>query len=161
MGWASLSLRKMQLKQRINNYEQRLVNISQELQTMYDSSSYSQQAAGVEQSQALANITAQYQNNVNGLSGQMGNNTDSAALAQYNTAIQQAQLSYTYNKMVTESMFNAKSQAMQDQINQQETQLELEQEQVETQLEAARAEYESLDKAVSQDIQSGAIKLTA
>lgn len=48
MGWAALSLRKMTLKQRINNLEQRLVNISQELQSMYDSSSYAQQALGVE-----------------------------------------------------------------------------------------------------------------
>lgn len=50
---------------------------------------------------------------------------------------------------------------MQETINQQETQLQLEQEQVETQLEAARAEYESLDEAVSQDIQSGAISLVS
>ena len=35
MGWAALSLRKMTLKQRINNLEQRLVNISQEKKPMH------------------------------------------------------------------------------------------------------------------------------
>ena len=159
MGWASISLRKMQLKQRINNYEQRLMHISQELQSMYDSSSYAQQAAGVEKSQALGNIATQYQANLDSLSSQAGSGTDAASLAQYNTAIQQEQLSYTYNKMITDSLFSAKSQALQDQVNEQETQLELEQEQVETQLEAARAEYQSLDLACSQDVKDGAIKL--
>ena len=63
MGWAALSLRKMTLKQRINNLEQRLVNISQELQSMYDSGSYAQQAMGVEQSQAMMALQNTYSNN--------------------------------------------------------------------------------------------------
>lgn len=78
---------------------------------------------------------------------------------QYNQALQQEQLSLMYNQMIQNSLFTAKESAMQDSINQAETQLQLEQEQIETQLEAARAEYDSLDQACSQDIQSGAIKL--
>lgn len=161
MGWAALSLRKMTLKQRINNLEQRLVNISQELQSMYDSSSYSQQALGVEKSQALANLQTTYSNNSATLASTYSGGTSTADLSEYNTALQQEQLSYMYNQMIQNSLFSAKEQAMQDSINQAETQLQLEQEQVETQLEAARAEYESLDSAVSSDIQSGAINLGA
>ncbi len=164
MGWAALSLRKMTLKQRINGLEQRLVNISQELQTMYDSSSYSQQALGVEKNQAQLALQSTYSNNLNTLQGTYGNggtSTSTDDLAKYNAAMQQEQLSYMYNQMIQNSMFSAKEQAMQESINQQETALELEQEQIETQLEAARAEYQSLDQAVSQDIQGGAIKLVS
>ena len=161
MGWAALSLRKMTLKQRINNLEQRLVNISQELQSMYDSASYAQQAMGVEQSQAMMALQNTYSNNTATIGSQYTGATNAQDLAAYQTALQQEQLSMMYNQMIQNSLFTAKGQALQETITQQETQLQLEQEQVETQLEAARAEYDSLDQACSQDIQSGAIKLTA
>ncbi len=161
MGWAALSLRKMTLKQRINNLEQRLVTISQELQSQYDSSSYAEQAIGVEKSNALADLQSTYSSNVSTISSQYSGSTDTDALAEYNTALQEEQLSYMYNQMIQNSVFTAKEQALQDTINQSETQLQLEQEQVETQLEAARAEYDSLDEACSQDIQSGAISLVS
>lgn len=161
MGWAALSLRKMTLKQRINDLEQRLTTISQELQTMYDSSSYAEQAIGVEKSQALSSIMQTYSDNSSTISSQYQGSSDTASLSEYNTALQQEQLSYQYNQMILNSMFTAKEQAMQDTINQSETQLELEQEQIETQLEAARAEYQNLDDAVSSDIQDGAISLVS
>ncbi len=161
MGWAALSLRKMTLKQRINSLEQRLVNISQELQSMYDSSSYAQQALGVEKTQAQMALQQTYANNNAAISGAYQGSANSQDLAEYNQALQQQQLSLMYNQMIQNSLFSAKEQSMQESINQAETRLELEQEQVETQLEAARAEYQSLDQAVSQDIQDGAIKLTA
>ena len=151
MGWAALSLRKMTLKQRIN--------ISQELQSMYDSSSYAQQALGVEKTNALSNLQQIYSNNTSSIAGAYQGSTDTDSLNQYNQALQQEQLSLMYNQMIQNSLFTAKESAMQDSINQAETQLQLEQEQIETQLEAARAEYDSLDQACSQDIQSGAIKL--
>lgn len=159
MGWAALSLRKMTLKQRINNLEQRLVTVSQELQSMYDSASYAQRAAGVEQSQQLANLQSTYSNNMSTITGQYQGSSKQEDLAEYNTKIQEEQLAYQYNQMILNSMTTAKSQALQDTVNQAETQLELEQEQIETQLEAARAEYQSLDQACSQDIKDGAIKL--
>ncbi len=161
MGWAGLSLRKMILKQRINNLEQRLVNISQEIQTQYDSSSYAQQALGVEKNQALANLQTTFSNNSSVLADSYGNATDASALAEYNNQIQQQQLSLMYNQMLQNSIFSSKEQSMQDTINAAESQLELEQEQVETQLEAARAEYDSLDQAVSQDVKNGAISLVS
>lgn len=159
MGWAALSLRKMTLKQRINTLEHRLTSISQELQSMYDSGAYAERAAAVEQSQQYANMQQQHADNMTNLATKYNGATSAADLAQYNTDIQNEALAYQYNQMITNSMFTTRSQAMQDTINQAETQLELEQEQVETQLEAARAEYQSLDQAVSQDIKDGAIKL--
>lgn len=159
MGWAALSLRKMTLKQRINNLEQRLTTISQELQSQYDAASYAEQAVGVEKSQALSDLQTTYSNNTSTLASTYSGSSDTDSLSEYSTALQQEQLSYQYNQMILESLFTAKEEAMQDTINQSETQLELEQEQIETQLEAARAEYDSLDEAVSEDIQNGAIAL--
>ena len=161
MGWAAISLRKMVLKQRINRLEQRLMQVSQEEQSMYDSSSYAERAAGVEQSRQLANLQQTYSNNMSTLSGEYQGSTDSADLAEYNTKIQEEQLAYQYNQMILNSMSTAKSQALQDTVNQAETEMELEKEQLETQLEAARAEYNNLDQACSQDIKDGAIKLMA
>ncbi len=161
MGWAALSLRKMTLKQRINNLEQRLVNISQELQSMYDSSSYAEQALGVEKNQAMANLQNTFATNNATLASTYGGATDAAGLAEYNTQLQQQQMSLMYSQMIQNSMFSAKEQAMQEAVNQAETQLQLEQEQVETQLAAARAEYQALGQAVSQDIQQGAIHLVS
>ena len=92
MGWAALSLRKMTLKQRINNLEQRLVNISQELQSMYDSASYSQQALGVEKSQAMAGLQQTFSNNASTLASTYSGATSTQDLAEYNNQIQQQQL---------------------------------------------------------------------
>ena len=161
MGWAALSLRKMTLKQRINNLEIRLTTVSQELQSMYDASSYAEQALGVEKTNALADLQSTYSSNVSTLAETYSDTSDTDALSEYNAALQQEQLSLTYNQMIQESLFTAKESALQETINQQETQLELEQEQLETQLEAARAEYDSLDEACSEDIQSGAISLVS
>lgn len=126
---------------------------------MYDLSSYAQQALGVEKTNALSNLQQIYSNNTSSIAGAYQGSTDTNSLNQYNQALQQEQLSLMYNQMIQNSLFTAKESAMQDSINQAETQLQLEQEQIETQLEAARAEYDSLDQACSQDIQSGAIKL--
>ncbi len=159
MGWAAISLRKMTLKQRINNLQQRLLTLSQEEQSMYDSSSYAQRAQGVEQSNALAQLQATYQKNVSTINGQYQGSTDSADLTEYNTKLQEEQMAYSYNKMILDSMFTGKSQALQDTINEEQTRLELEQEQLQTQLQAAQAEYESISEACSSDIKNGAIKL--
>ena len=153
MGWAALSLRKMTLKQRINNLEQRLVNISQELQSMYDSSSYAQQALGVEKSNALASLQQTYSNNTSTIAGTYQGATDTDALNQYNQALQQEQLSLMYNQMIQNSLFTAKESAMQDSINQAETQLQLEQEQVETQLEVVREEKEQWKEVIDDTIE--------
>lgn len=161
MGWAAISLRKMTLKQRIDSLNQRLMHISQEQQSLYDSSSYAQQAAGVEQSQMMTSIMQSYQNNTDAIKEKYKDKTDQASLSEYNTALQEEQMTYSYNKMIVDSMCTGKSQAMQDTISDAETRLSLEQEQLQTQLEAAQAEYDSLEKTVSDSIQKGAIKLTA
>ncbi len=63
--------------------------------------------------------------------------------------------------MLKNSEYSAKEQALQDATNAAETALELEQEQVQVQLQEARAEYQTLEQAVSQDIKDGAPKFVA
>lgn len=161
MGWVTLSLRKMVLTQRVSQLENRLLHLSQEQQTLANSSAYTERAIGLEKQEAYTSLMNNYSGSLNNISDfvSSGNASDPASLIQYQAQMQQSQLDYMYNKMVIDSVFTQKEQALQDQVNNKQTYLELEQEQVETQLEAARAELEQLDEACSQDIQSSTISL--
>ena len=161
MGWVTLSLRKMVLTQRVSQLENRLLHLSQEQQTLANSSAYTERAIGLEKQDAYSSLINNYSGNLKNISDfvSTGDASDPATLIQYQVQLQQSQLDYMYNKMVIDSVFTQKEQSLQDQVNNKQTYLELEQEQVETQLEAARAELEQLDEACSQDIQSSTISL--
>ena len=161
MGWVTLSLRKMVLTQRVSQLENRLLHLSQAQQTLANSSAYTERAIGLEKQEAYTSLMNNYSGSLNNISDFVSsrNASDPASLIQYQVQMQQSQLDYMYNKMVIDSVFTQKEQALQDQVNNKQTYVELEQEQVETQLEAARAELEQLDEACSQDIQSSTISL--
>ena len=161
MGWVTLSLRKMVLTQRVSALENRLLHLSQEEQSLANSSAYTERAIGLEKKEAYSSLMNNYSGNLNNISSfvSSGNASDPATLIQYQAELQQQQLDYMYNKMVIDSVFTQKEQSLQDQVNVKQTYLELEQEQVETQLEAARSELEQLDEACSQDIKSSTISL--
>ncbi len=162
MGWVTLSLRKMVMTQRVSQLEHRLVKLSQAQQTLANSSAYEERAIGLEKQEAYSSLTQEYSNSLQNVAGAFTNNGKSAdmnALAQYTVELQQSQLDYMYNKMMIDSVFTAREQALQDEVNQKQTWIQLEQEQVETQLEAARAELETLDEAVSADIKQSTISL--
>ncbi|MDO5436589.1 MAG: hypothetical protein Q4F80_00115 [bacterium] len=149
------------MTQRVSQLEHRLTKLSQEQQTLANSSAYTERAIGLEKTEAYKTLTTNYSQGLNDVASafNQGSNAGIQELAQYQVQLQQSQLDYMYNKMMIDSVFTAKEQALQDQVNQKQTYLELEQEQVETQLEAARAELEQLDEAVTQDIQSSTISL--
>ncbi len=160
MGWVTLSLRKMVMTQKVSRLEHRLVQLSQEQQSMHNSSSYAERVIGIDKTEAFKALQEKFTQDLNNITNpitQGGNQAN--ALAQYQVQLQQSQLDYMYNKMMIESVFTAKEQALQDKINDKQTYLDLEQEQVETQLEAARAELEQLDDAVSKDIERSTISL--
>ncbi len=162
MGWVTLSLRKMALKQRVSNLEYRLVQISQQQQTLANQSSYAQRYMGMMQNQSMMQLNV---NRLNDLQqaradfSQDGSNYESQLNLQ--SALDNINLSYQFGQMNMESVFQAQEDSMLQEINAQQQQLELEQEQIQTQLQAAQAELESLDSAISSDIKNGAIKLTS
>lgn len=164
MGWVTLSLRKMALKQRISNLEYRLVQLSQEQQSLANSSSYAQRELGMIQNQKTAqlslnrmNLLKQARNTYSANSSD--NSTTSQDYLDLQTALDEINLNYQFEQMNMESIFQAQQDSMLQEINNRQQQLELEQEQVQTQLSAARAEEEQLSEAVSQDIKNSAIKL--
>ena len=161
MGWITLSLRKLVLTQRVNELEHRLTKLSQEQQTLANSSSYAERIIGIDKSDQYRNLYSNYANSFNEIAQNYSNAsaTDVGLAGQYMTDIQTKQLEYLYNKMNIDSIFTAKEQMIQDEVNQKQTNLALEQEQIETQLEAARAEKEQLDKAISEDIKASTISL--
>lgn len=160
MGWVTLSLRKMALKQRISNLEYRLIQLSQEQQSLANSSSYAQRQMSMVQNQNSAQLSADRLNLIkNARAGFDGDNYTYNDQLDLQTALDEINLNYEFEKMNMESIFQAQQDSMLQQINTQQQQIELEQEQIETQLAAARAEEEQLSEAVSQDIKNGAIKL--
>ncbi len=163
MGWVTLSLRKMALKQRVSNLEYRLVQISQQQQTLANQSSYAQRYNGMMQNQQMMQLNVDRLNYLKDARANAANSgsTDYQSQLDLQTALDEINLNYQFNQMNLESVFQAQEDSMLQEVNRQQQQLELEQEQIQTQLAAAQAELESFDSAISNDIKNGAIKLTS
>ncbi len=162
MGWITLSLRKQVLTQRVSDLEHRLTKVSQEQQSLSNSSSYAERAIGLDKQDAYSSIIQNHSGNLNEILGHYNssNTNDISSLANYYVEVQEANLGYMYNQMLVDSIFTQKEQALQDEVNNKQNYLQLEQEQLQTQLEAARAELEQLGEAISSDIKSSTISLT-
>ena len=163
MGWVTLSLRKMALKQRISTIEYRLDQISQEQQSLANQSSYTQRYLGAVQNQKLSQLNAQRTNFLEN-AREKYQSTDGTSMStndymDLQSAMDQINLNYQFEQMNMESIFQTQQDSLLQEINTKQQQLELEQEQIQTQLSAARAEEEQLSEAVSQDIKNNAIKL--
>lgn len=160
MGWVTLSLRKMTLKQRISNLEYRLVQISQEQQTLANQSSYAQRYLGMMQNQSTSQLNVDRLNYLKqARSNYSSGSSDYQGQLNLQSALDEINLNYSFEKMNMESVFQAQQDSMLQEINAKQQQLELEQEQLQTQLSAARAEEEQMSEAMNQDIKNGAIKL--
>lgn len=162
MGWVTLSLRKMALKQRVSNLEYRLVQISQQQQTLANQSSYAQRYAGMMQNQSMMQLNVDRLNYLKQARESFSENgSDYQSQLNLQTTLNEIDLNYQFEQMNMESVFQAQEDSMLQEINAQQQRLELEQEQIQTQLAAAQAELESLDSAITSDIKNGAIKLTS
>ena len=161
MGWVTISLRKMALKQRVSNLQYRLLQISQERQTIANQSQYTQRAINAMKNQQYSGITDSYTSAVQELQNQnMGTDPTSGAWSMYQSALDQLALTQSRQQMSVDSIFQGYEDALMGDVNRRDQQLEAEQTQIETQLQAAQAELESLDEAMEQSIQDSAIKLT-
>ncbi len=163
MGWVTLSLRKMALKQRVSNLEYRLVQISQQQQTLANQSSYAQRYMGAMQNQSMMQLNVDRLNYLKDARNNFssGDVSDYQSQLDLQTALDEINLNYQFEQMNMESVFQAQEDSMLKEVNAQQQQLELEQEQIQTQLAAAQAELESLDSAITNDIKNNAIKLTS
>lgn len=161
MGWVTMSLRKMALKQRINNYQYRLIQISQENQTLANQSQYTQRYLNAMKNQQYGTITSNYTDAVKNLQ-QTASNLDptSKDWTAYQNALDQASLAQSRQQMSADSIFQGYEDALMADVQRRQDQLDAEQEQIETQLQAAQAEYKSMDEAMQQSIEDSAIKLT-
>ena len=161
MGWVTISLRKMALKQRVSNLQYRLLQISQERQTIANQSQYTQRAINAMKNQQYSGITDSYTSAVQELQNQnMGTDPTSGAWSMYQSALDQLALTQSRQQMSVDSIFQGYEDALMGDVNRRDQQLEAEQTQIETQLQAAQAELKSLDEAMEQSIQDSAIKLS-
>lgn len=161
MGWVTISLRKMALKQRKSQLQYRLIQISQERQTIANQSQYTQRFINAQKNQQYNDITASYIDKVTELqNGASDIDPTSKAWNTYQTALDQAALIQSRQQMSLDSIFQGYEDALMGDVNRRDQQLEAEQTQIETQLQAASAELETLDQAMESSIKDSAIKLT-
>ena len=154
MTWASISLRKMELKNRINDLEAEDINISQQLQTLSKQSSRDQESTNLDTNYQKTLLSKEYQDAV-----KLVNDDKKADATKKQEALTKLQQQYTEKVSLFESQQQMISNSRRDVTDSQVKALEAQQQQVETQLKAANAEYQNLGEAMDQDIKDGAIKL--
>ncbi len=161
MGWVTISLRKMALKQRTSNLQYRLLQISQERQSLANQSQYTQRYLNAMKNQQYSGITTSYMDAVQQLQNESADlDPTSKEWTAYQTALDQASLVQSRQQMAADSIFQGYEDALMGDVNRRDQQLEAEQTQVETQLQAAQAELEQLDQAMDDSIKNSAIKLS-
>ncbi len=154
MTWATVSLRKMELKNRINQLESEDLKISQRIQSLARQSSRDEQALQLQNNYQKTLLQQDYQDSMDAIS-----NDGKASDADKQQAIASAQQQYNDRLSIFEQTLENRSNSIKELVDAQTQALEAQQEQVETQLKAARAEYESIGKAMDTDIKSSTITL--
>ena len=186
MTWAFLSLRKMQLKQRLSAYQNRLIQISQKIMDMQElaaavadgkityqeatsgpSSMFGTQLNFLGQSSNIAYQSAQIKTNAYLQQMQAINQ---ATGGQYQYALDpNSMTSYMQNGqiqpfLVFNDIYQEELKAYADQyaqmLNREEQDLEQEKLTLETQIKAIEAEYQAVSEQEDQNIQNDAIKLS-
>ena len=186
MSWVFLSLRKMQLKQRLSVYQNRLIQISQKLMDMQDlaasvadgkityqeatsgsSSMFGTQLNFLSQSSNVAYQSAQIKTNAY---LQQMQSINQATGGQYQYALDPTSTTtYMQNGqiqpyLVFNEIYQEELKAYADQyaqlLNREEQDLEQEKLTLETQIKAIEAEYEAVSEQEGQNIQNDAIKLS-
>ena len=186
MSWVFLSLRKMQLKQKLSVYQNRLIQISQKLMDMQElaaavadgkityqeatsgpSSMFGTQLNFLGQSSNIAYQSAQIKTNAYLQQMQAINQ---ATGGQYQYALDpNSMTSYMQNGqiqpfLVFNDIYQEELKAYADQyaqmLNREEQDLEQEKLTLETQIKAIEAEYQAVSEQEDQNIQNDAIKLS-
>lgn len=151
MGYAIFTVRKLMLTNRINRLNFRIMQLSQQQQTLADMSGRMQQQQAMQQ-----NMMSLYFNNMRNQSimasmqqncGQM-NIMDSMAIQNY----------FNNMQMGTNQMMSMQNDGQLQNVAMQENQIELERKNLETQVKAATAELESVEKAEDSQIKASAPK---
>ncbi len=161
MGWVTISLRKMALKQRVQMLQYRDLQISQERQSIANQSQYTQRYLNAMKNQEYGAIQQSYMDNVQNLQQQSANyDPTSKEWTVYQNTLDQYALVQSRQQMALDSVFQGYEDSLMGDVNRRDQQLEAEQVQVETQLQAAQAELKNLDEAMQSSIEDSAIKLT-
>lgn len=161
MGWVTISLRKMALKQRVSMLQYRDMQISQERQSLALQSQYTQQSINVMKNKQFGDITnGQLDAMARLQKGAENIDPNSKDWTAYQNSLDQVNLVQKKQEMAATSIFQGYENSLMGDVNRRDQQLEAEQTQVETQLQAAQAEVKNLEDAIKSSIEDSAIKLT-
>ncbi len=158
MAWVTISLRKQALKGRMNYISNRLMDLSQERESMQMSAGYAQSTMSAEKSLRLMQLGEAYANgldeaNKNG--SLFSGNSNSQAFSNYMAFVQ----NYQQAEMDINSRFQMAEESQRKLISARETAISSEQEVLQSQLAAVSAEYDALEKGLESDIKRDTIKL--
>ncbi len=156
MTWVSVSLRKMTLKGRINGLEERLMNISQQIQSTQEQSANALRGNSLESQANSAAASSAFKSTLSDLKEQKNSNTIDSSTYQAN--IFEAYTQWTEDKS-SGSIFDAQAEIIRSEAAAKTSALEMEQEMLEAQLKSARSEYDALGEALDKDIEQSTIKL--
>ncbi len=186
MSWVFLSLRKMQLKQKLSVYQNRLIQISQKLMDMQElaaavadgkityqeatsgpSSMFGTQLNFLGQSSNIAYQSAQIKTNAylqqmqainQATGGQYQYSLDPTSMTSY---MQNGQIQpYLIFNNIYQEELESYAQQYSQLLNREEQDLEQEKLTLETQIKAIEAEYQSVQDQEGQNIENDAIKLS-
>lgn len=182
MTWVMLSLRKMQLTQRVSNFEAKLLDISQRIMDLQNyasniadgvityneaancpSSMFGTQMNFMSASAPIAYQSAQVKTNaylqqMQALQNTTGNQYGYAQGTIDATYANSDQAYLLFNQIYKQEL-EEYSKEVSKQLNQEEKELQQEKLRIESQLKAAEAELQSVSESETKNIQSGAIKL--
>ena len=152
MAWVTISLRKMALRARQNNLNARLMELSQQQQSMQMAAGYALSAMNAQKDQALMEAQDRYYAGIEGL--QYGDSN-----SQTMAALRRSELDYQREQLVINSVFTAAEEGQRNMTKVRESAISMEIEILNTQLMAVNAEYEALEKGLESDIKKDTIKL--
>lgn len=150
MTWVSVSLRKMTLKSRINTLEERLMDVSQEIQSTHEQNATTIRKNNLAEQAGLSDLNKDFRETLGGLDKESDT---------YQTEVLDAYTKWADDKMANTSIFDAEEEMIRSEASAKTSALEMEQEMLQAQIKAARSEYDSLGEALDKDIEQSTIKL--
>lgn len=150
MAWVTISLRKQALRARMDNLNFKLMQLSQQQQSMQMSGGYATSVMNAQKNQKLTEALERHQS-------RLGNITGTGSTASKQVSAEDAR--YQQEQMYINSLFQSLETGQSNLTKNKETAISNEIETLKTQLQHVSQEYDSLEKGLESDIKRDTIKL--
>ena len=156
MGWVSLTLRKLSLRESINSHELRDIQISRQMRSIHRALSY-------DQSVHTSAKKLELQEAKEAILDLRDRKPEDYGSNEYNEWYQEytdAQTDYQEEKMNINEYYDEILNEIEEESTDEETILQEEQTSLEAQLESMRSEFDAVKEQISSDIENTTLKLS-